>query len=207
MQIQDVIIPKGKSGVSRSPWKPREDYLGVQGALDWFPRSVWSLVLHWPDLIYLSTAALSFYAGANLWEELGHTVWKAPVWVARQGTVPRYQIKDLANDHRTAKGALDVCTPLEKTNTSTFRGCTDAENKIWGVHVDLSSAPRTSFNMGIKGLQIPNFDPIACQSPASPWLNSVTSCGATAQQLFRWFSCRSVIACFFFLFTRSWKPQ
>lgn len=111
--------------------------------------------------------------------------------------MPCYQIKGLANDHRTAKRALDVCTPLEKTNTSTFRGCTDAENKIWGVHVDLSSAPRTSFNVGVKGLQIPNFDPIACQSPVSPWLNSVTSCGATAQQLFRWFSCRSVIACFF----------
>ena len=51
-----------------------------------------------------------------------------------------------------------------KTNKRTFRGCPDTENNIWGVHVDCSSAPRTSFN----GFQIPNFDPTSYQSPLVP---------------------------------------
>lgn len=65
--------------------------------------------------------------------------------------------------------------------------------------MDFSSAPRTSFNTCIKGLQISDFDPVACQSPASPWLNSVMSRGVTARQLcsIGWFSYHSVVACFF----------
>lgn len=92
-------------------------FCGVLGCFRLVPKACLispAQVLHWPDLIYFSRAALSFYAGANLWEESGRTVWKAPVWVARQGAVAPYQIKDLANDHRTAKRALGVCTWLEK---------------------------------------------------------------------------------------------
>lgn len=113
---------------------------------------------------------------------------------------PPYQIKDLANDHRKAKKFVRCLHTVGKTNISVFRGCTDAEDKIWGVHVDISSALRTSFNTSMKSLQIPNFDPTGCRSLACPWLNSFICCNRTIQQLcpVGWFSFYLMFDCSFF---------
>lgn len=113
-----MLLSQNENQVFRENHQSQEKtFRGAWGALDWFPRPLWS---HLPrccgSLISFTWVELPFHfmQEENTWEKSGCTVWKAPVRVARQGAVVPCQIEDLANDHRTAKRAFDVCTPLEK---------------------------------------------------------------------------------------------
>lgn len=112
-----LLCWNGKQVFPEAQESQEKAFCGAQDALDWFPRSVWS---HPPRcctvLISVTWLELPFHfrQEKNLPEESGCPVWKALVWAARQGAVALYQIKDLADDRRTAKTALHVCTPLEK---------------------------------------------------------------------------------------------
>lgn len=141
---ENQMFPEAHEGQERT-------FCRIQAALDWFPRPVWS---HPPRcftvLILFTWAELPFHVmqEENPWEESGHTVWKAAACVVRQGGWP-------CQWPQNSKNYFRCLHTTGKTNTRTFRCCPDAENKIWGVHVDCSSAPRTSFNMKcINGFQI-----------------------------------------------------
>jgi len=204
-QVKDIFTRRWKTGVCRNPLKLRENFL----CLDGFPKPFWSHPLRCcTDLIPFTRVEPPFHFKLGQIRERNHAALSEKHGFGFPGPTAPYQIKDLANDHRKAKKFVRCLHTAGKANTSVFRGCTDAEDKIQGVHVAISSALRTSFNASMKSLQIPNFDPSGCCSLACPWLNSFISCSGTVQQPcpVGWFSL-DVWLLFFFLFTKSSKLQ
>ena len=144
----------------------------------------------------------------NLWEASGRTVWKAPVWVARQGAVALHQIKDRANDHRTAKRTSGVCTPLEK-RTQAHSEVIQMQRIKSGVEMWTFPQPHEPYSTCVsKSFKSQTFILLrvtaqhphgSTQSrPAVVLYSSSASSGRLA--LIQWLPA-------FFLFSESWKPQ
>lgn len=195
--IKDIFTPRWKPGVCRSSLKLRESFL----FLDWVPKSLWSHLLRCcTNLIPFTRVESPFHFMLGQICERNHAALSEKHPFGLPDPMAPYQMKDVANDHRKAKNFVRCLHSAGKTNTSVFRGCTDAEDKIRGVHVDISSALRTSFNTSMKSLQIPNFDPTGCRSLARLWLNSFISCNGTIEQLcpVGWFGLYLMFDCSFF---------
>lgn len=164
--IKDIFTPRWKPGVCRSSLKLRESFL----CSDWVQKSLWSHLLRCcTNLIPFTRVESPFHFMLGQICERNHAALSEKHPFGLPDPMAPYQMKDVANDHRKAKNFVRCLHSAGKTNTSVFRGCTDAEDKIRGVHVDISSALRTSFNTSMKSLQIPNFDPTGCRSLARPW--------------------------------------
>lgn len=204
-----LLSPNGDQMFSEAHESQEKIFCRSQAALDCFPRPVWS---HPPRcctvLILFTWAELHFHVTQeeNVWEESGHSL-KSTSLCCQTGRVTG--IKHLANDHRTAKITLDVCTPLEKL-TQTPSEAAQTQRMKSGMYMWTAPQPQephlTCASMAFKSqtlilLYVRDHCPHGLtQSHPVVELQRNSALKLRCTAIIQWLPP-------FFLFTRPWKSQ
>lgn len=106
-----LLYPNGNQMFPEAHESQEKTFRRVQAALDWFPSLTHpGVALSWS--YWLEQNCPFCYAGGKSVRGIRPHSLKSTSLCCQTGWVTG--IKDLANDHRTAKITLDACTPLEK---------------------------------------------------------------------------------------------